>query len=214
MSHSRETGSRPSSSSYVVLLSGTHVTGKETVAISLSRSLSCPWLKADMVHTAAAFGSRSQEKKGYDYRKVFGRIWLSKIQRIGFLTSGNELDGESKVEVTGQLDIEGCVGNSTAGCAAVISLPHMLKPARDAIRDIMRAHSIRTIFVVMQITKETLSGRTLGAEEPVLAEEIMEQKLAHIQAPLEEEKDIILVDSTRDVDAVFLEIMEDISRQL
>jgi gluconate kinase len=206
MSESPKVESKPSSSSYVVLLSGTHVTGKETLAVSLSKALSCPWIKAEMVHSAATFGSRSQEKKGYDYSKVFGRIWFSKLQRLGFLTDGNESDGESKVAAPRKLGIE--------GCTAVISLYHMLRPARDAIRDVMLAHSISTIFVIMHITKETLSGRTLGAEEPELAERIMEQKIASIQEPLEEEKNVILVDSMRDVDAVFREIMEGITRQL
>ena len=90
----------------------------------------------------------------------------------------------------------------------------MRKLARDAIRDVMLAHSIKTIFVIMHITKETLSGRTLGAEEPELAERIMGEKIADIQEPLEEEKDVILIDSMLDVDASFFEIKEGITRQL
>ena len=189
-----------------MLLSGTHVTGKETLAVSLSKALSCPWIKAEMAHNAATFGSRSQAKRGYGYGKVFGRIWFSKLRRLGFLTDGNESDGEYKVEAPRKL--------GTEGCTAVISLYHMRKPARDAIQDVMLEHSIRPIFVIMHITKETLSGRTLGAEEPELAERIMEQKIADIQEPLEEEKDVILIDSMRDVNALFPEIMEGITRQL
>jgi gluconate kinase len=143
---------------------------------------------------------------GYDYSKVFGRIWFSKLQRLGFLTDSNESDGESKVEARRKL--------GTEGCAAVISLYHMRKPARDAIQDVILANSIRPIFVIMHITKETLSGRTLGAEEPGLAERIMEQKIADIQEPLEEEKDVILIDSMRDVNTLFPEIMQGITRQL
>lgn len=45
----------------------------------------------------------------------------------------------------------------------------------------MLAHSIKSIFVIMHIAKETLSGRTLGAEEPELAERIMGEKIADIQ---------------------------------
>jgi gluconate kinase len=204
MSESPQVESKPSS--YAVLLSGTHVTGKETLAISLSKALSCPWINAEMTHNAATFGSRSQEKRGYDYGKVFGRIWFSKLRRLGFLTDCNESDGESKVEAPRKLEAE--------GCTAVISLHHMRKPARDAIKHVMLAHSIRPIFVIMHITKETLSGRTLGAEEPELAGRIMEQKIADIQEPLEEEKDVILIDSMRDVNALFVEIMEGITRQL
>lgn len=206
MSEPLGVGSEPSLSSYVVLLSGTHVTGKETLAVSLSKALNGPWIRGEMVHNAAAFGSRSQEKKGYDYGKVFGRIWFTKLQRLGFLTDGNESDGESKVEAPRKPGMD--------GCTAVISLYHMQKPDRDAIREVMLAHSIRTIFVIMHITKETLSGRTLGAEEPELAERIMEQKIAHIEEPLAEEKDVILVDSMQDVDAVFQEIMEGTNRLL
>jgi gluconate kinase len=192
--------------SYVVLLSGTHVTGKETLAISLAKALSCPWINGEMAHNAATFGSRSQAKKGYDYGKVFGRIWFSKLRRLGFLADGNESDGESPVEAPRKL--------GTDGCTAVISLYHMRKPARDAIKEVMLANSIRPIFVIMHITKETLSGRTLGAEEPDLAERIMEQKIADIQEPLEEERDVILIDSTQDIDALFLQIMEKIPQQL
>jgi gluconate kinase len=191
----------PSSSSYVVLLSGTHVTGKETLVISLSNALGCPWIKGEMAQNAATFGSRSQAKKGYDYGKVFGRIWFTKLQRLGFMAEGNELGGQFN-------------GGTVKNCIAIISLPHMRKPARDAIQQVMLAHSIRPIFVIMHITKETLSGRTLGAEEPELAERIMEQKAMDIEEPLEEEKDVMLVDSMRDVNAVFLEIMEGVARQL
>jgi len=159
-----------------------------------------------MVHSAASFGSKSQAKKGYDYGKVFGRIWLSKLRRLGFLTDGNESDGESEVPTPRKL--------GTEGCTAVITLYHMRKHERDAIRDAMLAHSIRPIFVIMHITKETLSGRTLGAEEPELAERIMEIKIAAIQEPLDEERDVILVDAMRDVDAMFSEIMERITQQL
>lgn len=159
-----------------------------------------------MAHAAATFGSRSQAKRGYDYSKVFGRIWFTKLQRLGFLTDGNESDGESQVDNPRKL--------GTKGCTAVITLSHMRKPARDAIRDVMLAHSIRPMFVIMHITKETLSGRTLGAEEPELAKRIMEQKTEDIQEPLEEERDVILIDSIRDVDTLFPEIMDGITQQL
>lgn len=200
-----EAPEEPNPSSYVVLLSGTHVTGKETLAVSLSRSLSCPWLKAEMAHTLSKFGARSQAKKGYNYSEVFGRIWLSKLRRLGFLSDGNESDGGSDVNAPRKLGMD---------CTAVISCYAMRKPSRDAIREVMLAHSIKPIFVIMQITKETLSGRTLGAEEPDLAERIMEEKIADIQEPLEEEEDIIMIDSMRDVDTLFLEIKEEISRQV
>jgi len=54
---------------------------------------------------------------------------------------------------------------------------------------------------VLQIAEQTLSGRTLGAEEPVLAEWIMGEKIKDIEMPSEEEmSDIIVVDSLRNVD--------------
>jgi gluconate kinase len=88
------------------------------------------------------------------------------------------------------------------------------RPSRSLYQKPLAAHGSRPIFVIMHITKETLSGRTLGAEEPELAERIMEQKIADIQEPLEEEKDVILIDSMRDVNTLFPEIMEGITRQL
>ncbi|TVY91424.1 hypothetical protein LAWI1_G003013 [Lachnellula willkommii] len=200
-----ESPQEPKPSSYVVFLSGTHVTGKETLAVSLSKALSCPWLKAETILDSADFGARSQAKKGYDYSEVFGRIWVSKMRRIGFLSDGKISDGESEVQVPTML------GTS---CVALITCHAMRKPARDAIRKVMLAHSIKTIFAIMHITKETLSGRTLGAEEPGLAERIMGEKIADIEEPLEEEKDVILVESIHDVDTSFIEIKEGIRRQL
>ena len=151
-----------------------------------------------MVHNSAFFGARSQAKKGYNYSEVFGRIWLSKLRRIGFLTDGYESNGGSEV----------CPRKLGTDCTALISCYAMRKPARDAIRNVMLAHSIKPIFVIMHITKETLSGRTLGAEEPGLAERIMGEKIADIQEPLQEESDVILIDSMRDVDALFLEVKD------
>lgn len=196
---------KSNSSSYVVLLSGTHVTGKETLAVALSKALSCPWLKAEMVHNSAGFGARSQAKRGYNYGDVFGRIWFSKLQRLGFLSDGNESDGESKVEAPRR---------PGSDCTALISCYAMPKSSRDAIRDVMLAHSIKTIFVVLHITKEVLSGRTLGAEEPELAKRIMERKVADIQEPLEEEIDVLLVDSMQDVDALYMQILGSINQQV
>ncbi|KAH6648862.1 hypothetical protein BKA67DRAFT_576066 [Truncatella angustata] len=191
--------------SYVVLLSGTHVTGKETLAVSLAKSLNCPWLKAEWCHSSANFGARSQARKGFDYKEVFGRIWFSKLLRIGFLSEGTEPTKEIQAKAPRKLGMD---------CTALITCFAMRKICRDAIRDVMMAHGVKIIFVIMQITKETLSGRTLGAEEPELAERIMEVKIADIEEPLEEEKDVVLVDSMRDVEALFLEMSERIGQQL
>lgn len=199
--------------SYAVLLSGTHVTGKETLAVSLAKALGCRWIKAEMAHNAATFGARAQGQRGLDYGKVFGRIWSSKLERLGFLASGNE------PEVRDEPADEALEGAALSGmqqqqCAAVLSLYHMRKPARDAIRDALLARSVKPVFVILHITEETLSGRTLGAEEPQLAEKIMAHKIADIQEPLAEETDVILVDSLRDVDALFPEILESVIRLL
>lgn len=212
--------SSSTSPSYAVLLSGTHVTGKETLAVSLANALGCPWIKAEMAHNAATFGARSQAKRGFDYGKVFGRIWSSKLQRLGFQAGRNEPGDGDEPGPGGEALGRGVPGGTTQQqqqqqkCAAVISLYHMRKPARDAIRDAMLAQSVKPVFVILHITEETLSGRTLGAEEPRLAERIMAHKVADIQEPLGEERDVILVDSLRDVDALFPEIMEGIAQQL
>jgi gluconate kinase len=192
--------------SYVVLLSGTHVAGKETLATSLAKSLDCPWVNGEYAHSSARFGSRSQATKGYDYGKVFGRIWLAKLRRIGFLTDGNESDGESEVVAPKKL--------GTNGCTAIISVYHMIKPSRDAIRSSMQENGLRTIFVVMHITADMLSRRTLGAEEPELAKKIMDGKIADIQEPEEDETDIILVDALKDLDTLHAEVVEEITRRV
>jgi len=57
-----------------------------------------------MIHVSATFGAQSQAKKGYNYSEVFGRIWVSKMRRAGFLSNGNESDGESEVEIDKRLE--------------------------------------------------------------------------------------------------------------
>ncbi|KAK3356524.1 hypothetical protein B0T25DRAFT_136479 [Lasiosphaeria hispida] len=200
-----ELAQRLASTSYAVLLSGTHVTGKETLAVSLSEAFACTWLKAEMAHNSATFGARSQAKKGYNYSEVFGRIWLSKLQRLGFTLDRDKEEKGSNVASP---------NNSGPDYKAVISCYAMRKPARDAIRYAMLEHSIKPLFVIMHITKDTLSGRTLGAEEPGLAEKIMGEKMKDVEEPLAEEKDVILIDSLRDVDTLFQETKEGITRQV
>ena len=46
-----------------------------------------------MIQNTAVFGARSQAKKGFNYGEVFGRIWFSKLQRLGFLRDLPELEG-------------------------------------------------------------------------------------------------------------------------
>jgi gluconate kinase len=176
----------PPTSPFVVLVSGTHSTGKETLAFSLSKSLGCSWIKAEAAHFSAAIAARSQSKKGFDYSSVFGRIWLSKLQRLDFSPEGS----------------------------TIISCYAMRKGDRDAIREAMQTLAVRPLFVILHITEETLSGRTLGAEEPELAKRIMGNKIADIQEPLAEEleRDVMLVDSMRDMDTVFGEVREGITR--
>jgi gluconate kinase len=100
------------------------------------------------------------------------------------------------------------------GCLGLVICFALRKPGRDAIKDIMLAQSVRVIFVILQFTKDTLSGRTLGAENPKLAEKIMEEKVEDLRVSLEEEKDVLVVDSMQDVDALTLDIEEMIRRQV
>ena len=159
----------PAPRHHVILLIGTHVTGKETLAFSLSRSHGCPWVKGELAHAAANFGARSQATKGpYDYGEVFQRIWFSKMQRLGLVIPDQDLDHRAGSAMTPTP-----TANPTSTCTAIITCYAMRKPARDAIRRVLLSHSIHPMFVILHITKETLSGRTLGAEEPELAERIM-----------------------------------------
>lgn len=194
---------------HVILLSGTHVTGKETLAFSLSKAHGCPWLKGELAHAAANFGGRSQATKGpYDYGEVFQRIWFSKMQILGLVIPDRDLDRARSTALATPATIQ--VPDSPY--TAVITCYAMRKPARDAIRQVLLRNYIHPIFVIMQITPETLSGRTLGAEEPGLAEWIMSEKVADIEEPapeeIEEGGDVILVDSAgSSVDGLFGEIM-------
>ncbi|KAK5656658.1 hypothetical protein OQA88_4638 [Cercophora sp. LCS_1] len=169
-------------SSYVIIFSGTHVTGKETLSIMLSKTMGCPWIKAEPIHAIASFGANSQAKKGFDYSDVFGRIWLAKLQRLEFRVDAN----------AGSPVPDDSAGMGFGRCLALLSCYAMRRPARDAIRKAMLAQGIKSVFVILNITKETLSGRTLGAEEPELAEKIMAAKAADIEEPAEDEADVLL----------------------
>lgn len=194
-----------SPTSYIVVLSGTHVTGKETIAVSLSKYLNCPWLKGEFVHTSALFAARSQEKRGQDRQEVYGRMWFSKMQRqFGLLSDIPESSGGKASSPK----------SMNTGCVALVTVFALRKPGRDAIREVMLEKSVRDIFVVLQITKDTLSGRTLGAEEPDLAERIMESKREDIRLPEVRERDVLAVDSMQDVDALTLDIEERVRRQV
>jgi len=194
---------------YVVVLSGTHVTGKETLAVHLAKHLGCPWIKAEMVHNAAGISAESQSKRGYNYGDVFGRIWFSKMRRLGFLSEGYESEGESS-------DTSDTAPRRTGkDCTAVITMYAMRRPARDALRAALAKHRTRPIIVRMNITSETLAGRTLGAEEPGLASHIMAVKVADLEKPdLVEETDVIELDSTKDVDKIFEEIKDGIREKI
>lgn len=189
--------------SYIVVLTGTHVTGKETIAVSLAKSLNCPWLKGEGLHNAAGSAARSQAKRGADYSAVFGRAWFTRMQRIGLMPGG-------EVEPNGSLD----GSEARPRCVAFISCYALRRPARDGIRQVMRARSVRVVFVVLQITAEVLSGRTLGAEEPDLAERIMKEKREDLREPMEEETDVLVVDSMQDVDSLTSDIEDRIRRQV
>jgi gluconate kinase len=196
---------------YVVILSGTHVTGKETIAVSLSKSLNCPWLKGEFAANSAKVISRSQAKRGYGLSAVYGRTWFKKMQRIGLMSDGSESEGSGDSDNEDQNKKKHL--KKETGCLALVTHFALRKPARDAIRDVMLEKEVRVIFVILQITKDTLSGRTLGAENPELAEKIMEEKREDLREP-EEETDVLVVDSMQDVDALTLNIEEMIRRQV
>ncbi|TID14340.1 putative thermosensitive gluconokinase [Venturia nashicola] len=90
---------------------------------------------------------------------------------------------------------------------AVISLYHISKPARDAIQHVLIAKSVGPFFVVIQVTSDQLWRRTLGAEKPDLARRIMDHKIADIEVPGEEKRDVILVYLMWDEDSLFVEKM-------
>lgn len=135
-----------------------------------------------MMHTAAEKAARTQSQRGLEYSTVFGRVYSSKLRQVGF-------------------DFEG-----TDSTLALVTCFHMTPFERNAMRQAMLERNVKPIFVILQITKETLSGRTLGTEEPELAASIMAIKTSNIQPPLEGEKDVITVDSMQDVDTLSAQI--------
>ncbi|KAM7205970.1 putative thermosensitive gluconokinase [Rhypophila sp. PSN 637] len=231
---------------YVILLSGTHVTGKETIAFSLAQSLQCQWIKGEAAHAAANFGARAQASRraGYDYHDVFQRIWLAKMLRLGLdipslstVHADRAGDGMIAAETANQTqEIEASAGGSRADtghqdhkpkgkgkCLAVITIYATRYPARKAVRSVLAKHFVKPIFAILQITKQTLSGRTLGAEEAELAKQIMREKERDIEPPEESELlvefgkdhsensgDILVVESDdgRSVDELFRFILK------
>lgn len=196
-----------SPSHYIVIISGTHVTGKDTVAASLSTTLHCPLLKGEFAHTSALTTARSQEKRGYDYSTVYRRIWFRKMQKVGLMSQKAELEGGGEPNVKQPR-------NTDLRCTGIVTIYALRKRGRDAIRDVMLEKSVRVIFVVLQITTDTLVGRTLGAEEPELAKRILGEKAEDLREPSEEERDVLVVDSMQDVDTLTLDIMERIRIQV
>lgn len=188
-------------SSYVVLLSGTHVTGKETIAASLATALHCPFLKSDL---AKGFVIRANKHGSDDPSVVFGQTWLAKMQRaVPVYAVAPPRDGVATEFWNPHPHHEG------AGplCTAVISCGPLRRHNKDAIRSVLLARGVRAVFVVLQITRDTLEGRTLGAEEPELAKRIFASKAEDARAVEEGERDVLAVDSLRDVDSSTEEIL-------
>jgi len=179
----------PSPSPFVVLLCGTYVTGKETLAFTLAEHYGCPKIKAGMSQFSAYSGARTQSRSGrYDYTQVFCRIWWAKLQQLGFPPDEKDVKGP---------------------CRAVLSCLATRRQDRDAIREAMRAQSLKPIFIILNITKETLSGRTLGVEHPEdveFANLKLEEKARFLELPGEDETDVALVDSMLEMDVLAGEI--------
>ncbi|PYH96122.1 hypothetical protein BO71DRAFT_397366 [Aspergillus ellipticus CBS 707.79] len=204
----------PHPTSYIIIISGTHVTGKDTLVSSLSTTFHCPALKGEYCYSSAWAIARSREKHGYDRDTIFGQTWLRKMNRIGLLaamdshSSSSASSASSSGSDSGDGDGDGDC-DSEGGILAVVSCFAMRKPSRDAIREIMLAQEepVGVIFVVLQIERETLVGRTLGAENQELALRILEEKVEDIRVPvLEEEPDTLVVDGTLDVDSLAVQI--------
>ncbi|KAK4443318.1 hypothetical protein QBC34DRAFT_362196 [Podospora aff. communis PSN243] len=186
----------PPSPPFAVILTSTHSTGKETLAFSLASHLSTPWLKAEQVHASAFTSATSQSSRGLPnlgYNDVFTRIWLSKLDRLGYF--------------------------SLPSRSAVLTCYAMRRRERDAIREAMSSVGLRVLFVVLWISEEVLEGRTLGAEEEALAGRIMMGKKRDIEMPGEEELvgrggDVMVVDSLRSVEEMDGVVKEGLGRWL
>ncbi|PWY79644.1 hypothetical protein BO70DRAFT_397128 [Aspergillus heteromorphus CBS 117.55] len=249
--HDPQPQPQPSPTSYIIIISGTHVTGKDTIATSLSQALHCPYLKGEYSFNSASSIARSREKHGYDRFTVFGQTWLRKMNRGGLWdayantntntitsnfssrsrggsssassagsasnsSSASDSDSDSGPVPIPTPSIPSSVSSSASAnprpknssIKAIITAGAMRKPSRDAIRAIMLAQpeAVGVIFVVLQIGRETLVGRTVGAENPELEMRIIEEKVEDIRVPLAEEQDTLVVDALQDVDSLGDEI--------
>jgi gluconate kinase len=197
----------------MVIICGTHVTGKETIATALSTSLKCPLLKGELAQSSAAAIARSRGKRGYDSSTVFGQAWFLKMQRVRLMydvAAGDNNHSRSSGSDSKRHTEE----ESRPRCIAFVTCLALRKHGRDAIRDIMLTKSIRVIFVVLQITRDTLVGRTVGAENHELEMKILREKAEDLTLPLEEETDVLVVDSMQDIDSLTEDIKEMIKRQV
>jgi gluconate kinase len=123
----------PPSTPYIIILTGIHVTGKETIALSLLSSFHCLWLKGALIRDSGLAISRAQETRGEDLAKVYGQMWLKKMQRVGLIIEA--------------------VRPSQEQCVAVVSSYALRHFHRDAIRDVLLSQltPVRAIFVILQI---------------------------------------------------------------
>jgi len=189
---------------YIVLLSGTHVTGKEMTARTVATNLQCPYINGEMAHTAANFSSRSADRRGggLDPAASFGNTWYRKMSRLGLLEA---LENPTLPPTP--------TSTPAANPAALITVFALRKFSRNAIKNVMREKGVRVIIVILQITTDTLSGRTLGAEEEGDAVRIMASKAEDLRPP-EGEEDVLVVDSMQQVDALIEDIEGMVRRQV
>ncbi|PYI08446.1 hypothetical protein BO78DRAFT_395594 [Aspergillus sclerotiicarbonarius CBS 121057] len=199
----------PTNSNHILIISGTHVTGKDTIATSLAHTYNSPFLEGEYCYNAAWSIARARQKHGYDVASVFGQTWLRKMNRIGLPlplstppTPSHTPPSSPSSSSTASSSYTGRGG----GISAVVSCAAMRKPHRDAIRSVMATQSVGVIFVVLQIEPETLLGRTVGAENRELEMRILQEKTEDIRLPGVEEagpgRETIVVDALMDVDSV------------
>ncbi|RAK96392.1 uncharacterized protein BO80DRAFT_484492 [Aspergillus ibericus CBS 121593] len=208
---------------YILIISGTHVTGKDTIATSLAHTYHCPFLEGEYSYCAAWSIARARAKHGYDTLSVFGQTWLRKMRRVGLHTPSRSSSSSSSSpprspsyspplsplsEASTSTNLHPEKEERGGRISAIISSPAMRQPHREAIRAVMETYAVGVIFVVLQIERETLMGRTVGAENVDLERRILEEKTEDIRLPGVEEVGVgpgggtIVVDALLDVDSV------------
>ncbi|KAL9113304.1 MAG: hypothetical protein Q9227_002639 [Pyrenula ochraceoflavens] len=187
---------------HLVFICGTHVIGLGHLASSISRQLECSLLDGDAVHAFAHTAGKAAAGVGNEgtpkYRSAYERVATARLNRMGIDLSAppstKERIGDSELVHLSE----------SRSNILLLTFPAHRKWHREALKDSVRTTDgycrIKMLFVLLLIDEETLWHRFLGAETKELAEQNFAEKMANLEAPDEDENDVVAVDGRKSMD--------------